>query len=160
MLGSGAFGRVALVRHEGRYYALKTLSKAHVLATGLQASGVGRPSGGGGRGVPPDATLPLLLVLPTTQAHQGDACPLQQAAPPHPTPVPAQEHIKRERTLMAELDSPFVCGLVAAFKDTECLHMLLELVQGGEFFTYLQVRGPARGRGAAVVETRVAQCAR
>ena len=35
-LGSGAFGQVSLVRYEGRYYALKALSKAHVLQAGLQ----------------------------------------------------------------------------------------------------------------------------
>jgi hypothetical protein len=41
MLGSGAFGRVTLVQYEGRYYALKALSKAHVVQTGLQV----RPAG-------------------------------------------------------------------------------------------------------------------
>ena len=38
VLGSGAFGRVTLVRYQGKPYALKALSKAHVLSTGLQVS--------------------------------------------------------------------------------------------------------------------------
>ncbi|KAL0050057.1 hypothetical protein WJX82_003639 [Trebouxia sp. C0006] len=37
LLGAGAFGQVFLVKHNTKYYALKCLSKAHVLETGLQA---------------------------------------------------------------------------------------------------------------------------
>lgn len=36
VLGSGAFGQVTLVRQGSKYYALKTLAKAQVLANGLQ----------------------------------------------------------------------------------------------------------------------------
>ncbi|KAL4451289.1 hypothetical protein ABPG77_009361 [Micractinium sp. CCAP 211/92] len=86
VLGSGAFGRVTLVQYEGRYFALKTLSKAHVVQTGLQ------------------------------------------------------EHIKRERALMAEMSCPFLVDLAAAFQDSHSLYMVMEVVQGGEFFTYLQAR--------------------
>ncbi|KAI3430680.1 hypothetical protein D9Q98_005269 [Chlorella vulgaris] len=86
VLGSGAFGRVTLVCYEGKYYALKCLSKAHVVQTGLQ------------------------------------------------------EHIKRERLLMGEFDSPFLVNLVSSFQDSHSLYMVMELVQGGEFFTYLQNR--------------------
>ncbi len=35
VLGAGAFGRVTLVRYDGRTYALKAMSKAHVVRTGL-----------------------------------------------------------------------------------------------------------------------------
>ena len=35
-LGAGAFGQVFLVKHNTKYYALKCLSKALVLETGLQ----------------------------------------------------------------------------------------------------------------------------
>lgn len=35
-LGAGAFGQVFLVKHDSKYYALKCLSKALVLETGLQ----------------------------------------------------------------------------------------------------------------------------
>lgn len=34
-LGSGAFGSVSLVRHGSSYYALKTMSKAQLTASGL-----------------------------------------------------------------------------------------------------------------------------
>lgn len=36
LLGAGAFGQVFLVKHNTKYYALKCLSKALVLETGLQ----------------------------------------------------------------------------------------------------------------------------
>lgn len=37
VLGAGAFGQVTLVKRQGHYYALKILSKAHIVQTGLQA---------------------------------------------------------------------------------------------------------------------------
>lgn len=49
-----------------------------------------------------------------------------------------QEHIKREKEVMMECSSPFLVNLLAAFKDAAHLYILMELVQGGEFFTYLQ----------------------
>ena len=88
-LGAGAFGRVSLVRYEGRCYALKALAKAHVVQSGLA------------------------------------------------------EHIKREKALQSEFASPFLVSLVAAFKDESTLYMVLELVQGGEFFAHLQSRDGA-----------------
>lgn len=36
VLGSGAFGQVMLVKHEGKYMALKSLSKQQILDMGLQ----------------------------------------------------------------------------------------------------------------------------
>jgi serine/threonine protein kinase len=36
VLGAGAFGQVLLVRQGAKYYALKVLSKQHLLQTGLQ----------------------------------------------------------------------------------------------------------------------------
>lgn len=38
VLGSGAFGQVMLVKYEGQYMALKTLSKQQIIEMGLQAS--------------------------------------------------------------------------------------------------------------------------
>jgi len=51
-----------------------------------------------------------------------------------------QEHVKREKQIMAECDCPFMVNLVASFKDATCLYMLQEAIMGGELFTYLQVR--------------------
>ena len=89
VLGAGAFGRVTLVKYEGRCYALKALSKGHIISSGLS------------------------------------------------------DHIKREKSLQAEFASPFLVTLVAHFKDERCLYMVLELVQGGEFFAHLQARESA-----------------
>jgi serine/threonine protein kinase len=50
-----------------------------------------------------------------------------------------QEHVKREKSLMADCDSPFLTNLVSSFKDNTHLYLLLESVMGGELFTYLQV---------------------
>ena len=36
VLGAGAFGQVMLVKHEGKYLALKTLSKQQIMEMGLQ----------------------------------------------------------------------------------------------------------------------------
>lgn len=36
VLGAGAFGQVLLVRQGDKYFALKVLSKQHLLQTGLQ----------------------------------------------------------------------------------------------------------------------------
>ncbi len=38
VLGSGAFGQVMLVKYEGQYMALKTLSKQQIIEMGLQVS--------------------------------------------------------------------------------------------------------------------------
>ncbi|KAK9909485.1 hypothetical protein WJX75_003002 [Coccomyxa subellipsoidea] len=90
-LGSGAFGLVMLVKHEGAYMALKSLSKQQILEMGLQ------------------------------------------------------EHVKREKQIMAECDCPFMVNLVTSFKDSSHLYMLMECVMGGELFTYLQSRsGPLK----------------
>ena len=59
---------------------------------------------------------------PAHSMHPGAACII--VAPdlfcrlprPNPTHPPAQEHIKREKAVMAEFDSPFLVNLVAAFQ--------------------------------------------
>ncbi|KAG7671492.1 hypothetical protein Ndes2526B_g09344 [Nannochloris sp. 'desiccata'] len=86
ILGAGAFGRVSLVKYQGRCYALKALAKGHVVQSGLSA------------------------------------------------------HIKREKALQVEFASPFLVSLLSAFQDETMLYMLMEVVQGGEFFAYLQGR--------------------
>lgn len=44
VLGAGAFGQVLLVRQGPKYYALKVLSKQHLLQTGLQVRSRSRRS--------------------------------------------------------------------------------------------------------------------
>ena len=50
-----------------------------------------------------------------------------------------QGHVKREKEIQAECNSPFMVNLLASFKDQAYLYMLLECIMGGELFTYLQV---------------------
>lgn len=50
-----------------------------------------------------------------------------------------QEHVIREKDIMMELQSPFIVNLMATFKDTHTIYMLMESIMGGELFTYLQV---------------------
>ena len=49
-----------------------------------------------------------------------------------------QEHIMSEKTLLAEIDHPFIIQLMATFKDAQRLYMVLEYCPGGELFTLLQ----------------------
>lgn len=52
----------------------------------------------------------------------------------------AQEHVKREKQVMAECDCSFMVTLVTSFKDEAHLYMLMECIMGGELFTHLQAR--------------------
>ena len=47
--------------------------------------------------------------------------------------------MKREKEIQGECNSCFMVNLVASFKDSAYLYMLLECIMGGELFTYLQV---------------------
>ncbi|PNW85942.1 hypothetical protein CHLRE_03g199050v5 [Chlamydomonas reinhardtii] len=50
------------------------------------------------------------------------------------------EHVKREKDLMAECDSPFLVRLEGTAADDTTLYMMMEAVMGGELFSYLQTR--------------------
>lgn len=50
-----------------------------------------------------------------------------------------QAHVMREKEIQAECASCFMVNLVASFKDSAYLYMLMECIMGGELFTYLQV---------------------
>jgi hypothetical protein len=45
--------------------------------------------------------------------------------------------VVNERDIMAQLDHPFIIKLVRTFKDTDFVYMLLEIVQGGELYSYI-----------------------
>ena len=51
-----------------------------------------------------------------------------------------QEHVKREKQIMAECNNPFLVKLVPAFNEGPYLYLLIECIMGGELFTYLQVQ--------------------
>lgn len=89
-------------QYDGKYYALKALSKSHVVSTGLQARGLadGRWLVGECRLRPASSVAAFSCMS-------------------HPTlslDTLAQEHIKREKSIMAEFGSPFLVNLVAAFQ--------------------------------------------
>ncbi len=50
------------------------------------------------------------------------------------------EHVIREKEVMEHLQSPFLVSLAASFQDTSHLYMMMQLVEGGELFSYLNER--------------------
>lgn len=70
--------------------------------------------------------------------HRGNKYALKQVAKAHVVAKGLVAHIKRERDVMAECDSPFLVALTASFQDAQALYLLMELVLGGELFYYLQ----------------------
>lgn len=50
------------------------------------------------------------------------------------------EHVIREKEVMEHLQSPFLVSLASSFQDTSHLYMMMQLVEGGELFSYLAER--------------------
>ena len=48
-----------------------------------------------------------------------------------------QENITREKTLLASMDHPLLPKLFLSSQDTDCLYLVLELLQGGDLFSAL-----------------------
>ena len=51
------------------------------------------------------------------------------------------EHVLAEKKIMQQIRHPLVVRLFGAFQDAENLYLMLEMVQGGEFFTHLRKAG-------------------
>lgn len=102
-LGSGAFGRVKLVKSlaDSRTFALKCQSKKAIVENGLQ------------------------------------------------------EHVMSERTILIQLDHPFILNLHGSFQDEHSIYFVLELLQGGELFTQLRSRGQLDELGAKFYAAQV-----
>ena len=49
-----------------------------------------------------------------------------------------KEHVISEKSILAEIDHPFCIQMMACFKDSQRLFMVLEYCPGGELFTLLQ----------------------
>ena len=47
-------------------------------------------------------------------------------------------NVASEQQLLSTCSHPFLLKLAAAFQDTECLYMVLEFIQGGELYRYMQ----------------------
>ncbi len=152
MIGTGTFGRVSVARHKasGTTVVVKSLSKAACIKDG-QASAAPRST----------------LFAPPTQPHfppsswwhlcgPGALGSLAQASL---TPLACQRlcaragaaaaqvrHVLDEKAILAYVSTaghPFLVNLRGAFQDTNCLHLVLDFVAGGDFFSFLR-EYPAR----------------
>lgn len=47
------------------------------------------------------------------------------------------EHVKAERNVLAEVDSPFIVKLCYSFQDDEHLYLIMEYLPGGDMMTLL-----------------------
>ena len=52
-----------------------------------------------------------------------------------------QEHVLNEMKIMRSIDHPFIARLYLALQDDKYIYFVLELLQGGELFTYLRNKG-------------------
>lgn len=52
-----------------------------------------------------------------------------------------QEHVLNEMRIMRKLNHPFIAKLFLALQDNQYIYFVLELLQGGELFTYLRNKG-------------------
>ncbi|KAG0587224.1 hypothetical protein KC19_2G149700 [Ceratodon purpureus] len=50
-------------------------------------------------------------------------------------------HVKQEKSILARISHPFVVNLLGFCQDDQCVHLVIEYVCGGEFFTYLRSTG-------------------
>eukprot|EP00298_Acanthocystis_sp_HF-20_P010670 c18982_g1_i3.p1 GENE.c18982_g1_i3~~c18982_g1_i3.p1 ORF type:complete len:817 (+),score=310.20 c18982_g1_i3:1603-4053(+) len=89
ILGTGSFGRVYCALHltTKKYYAIKELSKAHIIE-------------------------------------------LNQI-----------EHVKAERDVLSSICHPHIVNYCGCFQDTRKLYIVMEFVNGGEFFSHLRKAG-------------------
>jgi len=51
------------------------------------------------------------------------------------------DHIMSEKQILSEMSHPFIVNLHGTFHDHQYIHMVLEYVVGGEFFTHLRKAG-------------------
>jgi len=52
-----------------------------------------------------------------------------------------KDHVMNERSIMGELDHPFIIGFYCAMQDESCIYFLLEVLLGGELFKILRAEG-------------------
>lgn len=51
------------------------------------------------------------------------------------------DHIVSEKAILAQMKHPFIVNMYGSFHDSRYIHMLLEYIVGGEFFTHLRKAG-------------------
>ena len=72
--------------------------------------------------------------------------------------LPAMFPLSRLPRLPSALHFPWNSALFCRLQDSHSLYMVMEVVQGGEFFTYLQVGGWASGWAFSLEEAWMDTC--
>lgn len=49
-------------------------------------------------------------------------------------------HVRSERDILHHLDHPFIVRMLTTFQDQQCVHLVMEYIAGGEFFSHLRKR--------------------
>eukprot|EP01136_Pigoraptor_vietnamica_P009446 Opistho-1_new@45956 len=80
-------------------------------------------------------------VLLSKDAKTGMYCALKVLKKERIVRTKQVEHVMNEKKLLATVNCPFVVNMIAAFKDTRNLYIVLEYVNGGEMFTHLHTYG-------------------
>lgn len=61
------------------------------------------------------------------------------------------EHTNNERSLLANVDHPFLVRMACTFQDERHLYIILEYISGGELFSLLRKVRVRSGRGAVIL---------
>jgi CRP-like cAMP-binding protein len=124
----------------------------HIMRRALQERGLDKPPHEGGAAAPPAEVvqfddLRFMATLGTGTFGRVKLVQHKRTAATYAMKIlqkaqvvqfQQQRNVINEKKVMAEAKHPFVLELVNTYKDRDCLYMLLEVVQGGELFTYLQ----------------------
>jgi len=59
-----------------------------------------------------------------------------------------QDHVINELKIMKKINHPYICKMNSALQDSKYIYFVMELLQGGELFSYLRSRKPLSEQGA------------
>ena len=65
------------------------------------------------------------------------------------------QHVQHEKTILSQMDHPFILSLVGTYQDAGELYMLLEVALGGELFTYLSRAAPLKDSHSSFYTSQV-----
>lgn len=71
----------------------------------------------------------------------GVWCALKTLVKAHVVRNQQLPHLLSERDVLRSVDHPFVVRMLGCFQDADCVHLVMEFVAGGEFFSHLRARG-------------------